>query len=1075
MAAENEPRLRTGERRHLTAMFCDLVGSSWLAGRLDPEDWDEIVSAYHQSCESAVRRFDGHVAEKPGDGLIAYFGWPVAHENDADRAVRAALGVIDAMQDLNARLERERGLRLQVRVGIDTGLVVVGKTGDGGEQRAIGNTLNVASRLQSVAKPDTVVISGATLNLVRAFFAVEDLGPKNLTNMASPVHAYRVICRSGVDRRFDAVGQAGLTPLVGRDADVDRLLAVWSLAASGQSQIAFIEGEPGIGKSRLVKVLRQEIAHSLEFRCSPYDSHSALFPVIRHLERWLGFDQLTDAVEKLDRLEAKLQELRFSVPEVLPLIAGQFSLPLPDGYSSSELPAKQRRQQTLNVLVEWLVREAEHEPLMVIWEDLHWADPSTIELLGQIIERVSTTATPLLTLGTFRPDEFEPPWAGPAPTTEVILGRLKTSDVEEMIGKITTGRSLPRQVVDQIVEKTEGVPLFVEEYVQAILDAGSIRDGDGAFGGSASSPAIAIPESLTDSLMSRLDRLGDAKMVAQRGAILGRTFSQDLLKAVFESEARDEDERTASWLRAERSLDQLVDAGVLRQVRTAPTIYEFKHALIQGAAYQSLLKRARQAHHLQTARVLENNFMHVAETQPELLARHYTEALQFDRAFDYWQRAGEHARDRSANKEAVHHVVQGLKILEFLPESEQRDRRELALRIASFTPVIAVEGYAAEATARTAERALALCRKLGDVGKLFPVLYTLWANRIVSGRYQDALQLTEEFFSEASLQNDSAPLLMSHRLRGISLTMVGRLWVAEGHLRESISLYDPQKHAELKNVGYGQDPRSSCEAFMSLVRWLRGYSEEAAVWSRSSIEHAEQARHTNTLGYVLNFGAATFAAFRRDIHRTAQHASRLITFAEKEGLPVWLAYARVLYGWTLAHTGQVEAGINGIKAGLVDFEDALSTTASTSLHQGFMKTFLLSLQSDAYSIAGRPEDGLAVLDEAWAFAELTGEAIWKAELQRLKGEMTLEAGIRSSRTAFREAEECFLRAREIASSQDAKALELRAAISLNRLWRASRPLEARQVLVGVYNGFTEGFDSPDLVLARRLLEDVVPT
>ncbi len=1057
-------------------MFCDLVGSSRLAERLDPEDWDEIISAYYQSCEFVVRRFDGHVAERLGDGLVAYFGWPVAHENDADRAVRTGLGVIDAMQDLNARLERERGIRLQVRIGIDTGLVVVGKTGDGREERAIGNTLNVASRLQSVAQPDSVVISGATLNLVRAYFAVEDLGQKSLTHIATPVHAYRVIARSGVERRFDAVGQAELTPLVGRESDVDTLLGVWALAAAGQSQIAFIEGEPGIGKSRMVKVLRQAIAHSFEFRCSPYDSHSALFPVIRHMERWLGVDHLTDNVEKLDRLEEKLQQLGFSVPEVLPLIASQFSLPLPDRYSSSELPAKQRRQQTLNVLVDWLVKEAEQEPLMVVWEDLHWADPSTIELLGQIIERVTRTATPLLTLMTFRPDEFQPPWRGPAPTTDVRLARLERPDIEEMIGGIAAGRSLPREVVDQIVDKTEGVPLFVEEYVQAILDAGTARHSDSAaVGASSSAPTIAIPESLTDSLMSRLDRLGDAKLVAQRGAILGRTFSQDLLKAVFDTETQDPEECRASWLRAERCLTQLVEAGVLRLGRAASTTYEFKHALIQGAAYQSLLKRTRQAYHLQTAGVLEIHFPNVAETQPELLARHYTEALQFDRAFDYWLKAGEHARDRSANKEAIHHVAQGLKILESLPNGELRDRRELALRIASFTPIIAVEGYAAEATSRTAERALELCRKLSDVERLFPVLYTLWANRIVSGRYQDALHLTEEFFSEASVQNNSAPQLMSHRLRGISLAMVGRLWVAEGHFRESMSLYDPHKHSELKNVGYGQDPRSSCEAFMSLVRWLRGYSVEAAGWSRMSIEHAEQAKHTNTRGYVLNFGAATFEAFRRDVTRTAHHASTLIAFAEREGLPVWLAYARVLYGWTLARTGHVASGINGIRAGLVDFEDALSATASTSLRQGFMKTFLLSLQSEAYSIAGRPEDALAVLDEAWSFAELTGEAIWKAELQRLKGEMTLEAGIRSSRTAFREAEECFLRAREIASSQDAKALELRAAISLNRLWRASKPTEARQLLSDVYSGFTEGFDSPDLVLARRLLEDVVAT
>jgi class 3 adenylate cyclase/predicted ATPase len=1061
--SENEPRLRAGERRRLTAMFCDLVGSSWLAGQLDPEDWDEIVSAYHQTCEVVVHRFNGHVAEKLGDGLIAYFGWPVAHDNPALGAVRASLGVIEAMQELNVQLERDRGVRLKVRIGIDTGLVVVA------EERAIGNALNVASRLQAVAAPDTVVISEATLNRVRPYFAVEDLGPRTLTNIASPVHAYRVIAQSAVDRRFEAVEQTGLTPLVGRGADVETLLGVWELAAGGQSQIAFVQGEPGIGKSRLVKVLRQEIKHNIECRCSPYDSHSALFPVIKSMQRWLGFDGATVAVEKLDRLEKKLEELGFSVPEVLPLLASEFSLTLPDRYPSCELPAKQRRQQTLNVLVEWLVKEAEREPLMVVWEDLHWADPSTIELLGQIIERVTKDAAALLTLMTFRPNEFTPPWRESVPTTELLLGRLERSDVEDMIGKITTGRSLPREVVDQIVDKADGVPLFVEEFVQAVLDAGSDRDQEGA---SVIPATIAIPDSLTDSLMSRLDRLGDAKTIAQRGAILGRTFSEDLLKAVLQKEAHKES--AVSWPRAEQCLTQLVEAGVPRRGQTVPTVYEFKHALIQGAAYQSLLKRTRQAYHLQTAVVLEQDFVHVAETQPELLAHHYTEAFQLDLAFDYWQKAGEHARNRSANKEAVHHVAQALKILHTMPEGDSRNRRELALRVASFTPVIAVEGYAAEATARTAERALALCRKLGDVEKLFPVLYTLWANRIVSGRYQDALQLTEEFFGEASLQHDSAPRLMSHRLRGISLAMVGRLPVAEGHFIESLRLYEPHRHGELK-VEYGQDPRSTCDAFMALVRWLRGYSQEAANWSRISLEHAEQARHTNTLGWVLNFGAATFEAFRRDVARTTEHASTLIAFAEKEGLPVWLAYGRVLYGWTLAHTGRVEDGITAMRTGLVHFEDAWSPTAPTSLHQGFMKTFLLSLLSEAHSIARRPEDAIAVLDEAWSFAESTGEAFWKAELQRLRGEAILQAGGQASSTPSQEAEGCFHHAREIARSQDAKALELRAAMSLNRLWRSSRPEDARQVLAEVYNGFTEGFDSPDLVLARRLLENVVAT
>jgi predicted ATPase/class 3 adenylate cyclase len=1092
LPSDEEPRPRAGERRHLTVMFCDLVGSSRLVGQLDPEDWNDIVSAYHETCEAVVRRFDAHVAEKLGDGLIAYFGWPAAHEDDAYRAIRTGLRVIDAMQALNARLEQDQGVRLQVRIGIDTGTVVVGRMGEGQkEERATGNALIVASRLQGLAKPDTVVISGTTSNLVHGYFTQEDLGLQHLTNIANPVHAYRVVGESGVDQRLEAVGNRALTPLIGRESELKVLLNLWDRAAAGQGQIVFIEGEPGIGKSRLVKVLRQSIANCIEFRCSAYDSHSALFPVVRRLERLLGFEQLEDAGEKLERLEHKLQGLGFSLPHVVPLFASQFSLPLPDRYPSPNLPAAKKRQETLNVLVEWLLKEAEQEPLMAVWEDLHWADPSTIELLGLVIERVAKTVTPLLVLMTFRSDEFQSPWTAVASATEVVLGRLERPEVEEMIRRITNDRSLPHEVVDQIFERTDGLPLFVEELLQTVLDSGSVRtEGDHFVIARPSSP-IAIPERLEDLLMSRLDRLGAAKMIAQRGAILGRTFSQDLLRAVLETDARDahqsEDQSTEAWRSAERCLTRLVEAGVLRQGGTAQTTYEFRHALIQKAADQSLLNRNRQAYHLQTARVLETEFAQVVDTQPEVVARHYTQAVQLDRvmpherptvhrALDCWQKAGEHARHRSANKEAIHHFAEGLRTLEALPESDERDRRELALRIASITPIIAVEGYVADAIARTAERALVLCRRLGDVDRLFPVLYVLWVNRLVGAKYADALRLSEEFSQEANSQQDPGPRLMSHRLRGFSLYMIGELSFAEEQLRRSLDLYDPQRHSELKNQGYGQDPRCACEAFMSQVRWLRGYPDDSAKWSRRSLEHGGESRHSNTWGYVLCWGGATWDLFRRDFASAEQRASELMAFSVRERLPVWLAYASVFHGWTLVQTDRAEDGIAEMKTGLIHFEDASSTTAaSDSLHMGFMKSFLLSLLAEGYGKLGRAEEGLAQLDAALAFANARGEGFWKAEVLRLKGELLLLTGRGRSDGKAQEAEACFQKARDIASAQGAKALELRAVMSLSRLWCREKPFEAREILREAYDAFTEGFDSVDLLEAHRLLNELPGT
>jgi len=1070
--SQNEPRPRAGERRHLTAMFCDLVDSSRLAERLDAEDWNDVVLDYYRTCRAVVRRFDGYVAQELGDGLLVYFGWPVAHEDDAYRAVCTGLALIDALRALDARLERDRGIRLLVRIGINTGEVVVGEMGDGLKgERATGGALNVAARLTAIATPGTVFISRATFDQVQGYFTYKDLGPHNLRNIANPVHVYHVVAESGATTRLDAVGDRGLTPFIGREFEFNTLLELWNRATSGQPQTVEISGEPGIGKSRLVRAVSEQIPNVIVFRCSPIDSGSALFPVTNRLERLLEFDQLEDPGQKLDRLEHKLQGLGFSLSDVVPLLASELSLPLLDRYPAPDLPIPKRRQQTLNLLVEWMLKEAEQRPLMAVWEDLHWADPSTIELLSLIIERA--TNTPLLTLLTFRP-EFQPPWTAPAALTELALGRLERPAVEEMLTRITSGRSLPGEIVDQIVEKTDGVPLFVEELLKTVLDSGVVRDeGDHYVIARTASP-IAIPATLEGSLMSRLDRLGLAKAIAQRGAVLGRAFSQDLMRAVLDKDTQeDEGKRTEAWLHAQQCLTQLVEAGVLRRQRARQTTYEFKHALIQDAAYESLLKRTRQAYHLQTARVLEEQFVHVVETQPELLARHYTEALQLDKALDYWQKAGEHARDRSANREAIHHFAEAHKVLGALPESEARDRRELVLRIANVTPVIAVEGYVAETIARTAERALVLCRKLGDADRLFPVLYTLWANRIVGAKYADALRLTEEFFREVSDQQDPAPRLMSHRLRGISLFMIGDLTGAQEHLQHSLKLYEPQRHSELKNEGYGQDPRSTCEAFMSLVRWLRGYSSNAAEYSRMSLEHAEQARHTNTWGYVLWFGAATFEAFRRDVARTAQHTSALITFAEKEGLPVWLAYARVLHGWTLAQTDRVEDGLAEMKTGLVNFEDASSTTAPpNSLHMGFLKSFLLSLSGEAYARLGRVEEGLAQFEAAWSFAEETGEAFWKAEVLRLKGELLLQGGGRPSDARCQEAEACFLKAQRVASAQGAKSLELRAAMSLSRLWCREKPADARRILAEAYEGFTEGFDSIDLRKARILLDEL---
>ena len=471
--SQDEPPRHRGERRRLTVMFCDLVDSSRLADRFDPEKLNDILLDYYRTCETVVRRFDGHVAEERGDGVMIYFGWPIAHEDDAYRAVCTGLGLIEAMQALNARLA-PLGVELQVRIGVDTGGVVVGELVDGQKgEHVMGSAPNVAFRLQSIAKPDTVVISGATFGLVRGYFTYEDRGSHNLRNIAGAVHVYRMIAESGAANRLDAVSDRGLTPFIGREPEFKTLVNLWDRAKAGQSQVVQISGEPGIGKSRLVKAISERIAHRIVFRCSQLNSNSALLPVTRALERSLGLDQLEDSAQKLLRLEHRIQGLGFSAGDVA-LLTSEFSLPLPERDATANVSPQQKRQQILNLFVEWLLREAQQQPLMAVWEDLHWADPSTIELLGLVINRA--TSTPLLTLMTFRSNEFQPPWTAPSSLTELTLARLERPNVEEMIAKITSGRSLPGEVVDQIVEKTDGVPLFVEELLQSVLDSGFVRN-----------------------------------------------------------------------------------------------------------------------------------------------------------------------------------------------------------------------------------------------------------------------------------------------------------------------------------------------------------------------------------------------------------------------------------------------------------------------------------------------------------------------------------------------------------------------------------------------------------------------
>ncbi|HEY7493108.1 MAG TPA: adenylate/guanylate cyclase domain-containing protein, partial [Candidatus Tectomicrobia bacterium] len=725
------------ERRQLTVLFCDLVDSTRLASQLDPEDWREVVRSYQQTCAEVIQRFAGHIAQYLGDGLLVYFGYPQAHEDDAQRAVRTGLAMVQAMGTLNRRLAPEKGVRLAVRVGIHTGLVIVGEVGGGGrqEQLALGETPNLAARLQGLAAPDTVVVSPATFRLVRGYFTAQELGAHNLRGVAVPVQVYRMLEASAARSRLDIVGPSGLTPLVGREAEVLLLLERWAHSQDGRGQVVLLSGEAGIGKSRLVEVLRQHVinqgATRMVFRCSPYHQQSALSPVIDHLRQFLYWDSMEAPETRLEALEQALRTSRLPLEEVTPLFAALLSLPHPARYPLLNLTPQRQRQKTHDALVAWLLEEAEQQPILAVWEDLHWADPSTLEVLGLMLDQLPTAR--MLTLLTCRP-EFHPPWAGRSHLTQVTLTRLGHPQVQAMLTSLTGGKALPAAVVEQIVAKTDGVPLFVEELVKMILESGLVREEGDHYVLTGPLPPLAIPSTLHDSLMARLDRLATVKEVAQLGATLGRTFAYELLQAISPL-----DEATL-----QQGLRQLVEAELVYQRGVPPqATYTFKHALIQEAAYQSLLRSTRQQFHQRIAQVLEARFPITVETQPELVAQHYTEAGLTEQAVVYWQRAGQQASERSAHLEAISHFTTGIALLRTLPETPEHTRRALTLHLALGAALQVAKGQAAPEVEHAYLQARALCQQVGETPELVPVLFGLWRFYLVRAQLHTARELGE--------------------------------------------------------------------------------------------------------------------------------------------------------------------------------------------------------------------------------------------------------------------------------------------------------------------------------------------
>jgi class 3 adenylate cyclase len=878
-----EPHPPEAERRQLTVLFCDLVDSTRLSSQFDPEELREVVRAYQATCAKVIARFEGHIAQYLGDGLLVYFGYPLAHEDDAQRAVRTGLGIVEAIGQLNTRLGRERDVQLAVRLGIHTGLVVVGEVGGGTrqEQLALGEPPNLAARLQGVAEPNTLVISVTTLPLLGGFFACQALGQHRLKGFAQPIEVYRVLSESTARIRLQAAGGTGLTPLVGREQEVALLLERWAQVKEGLGQVVLLSGEAGIGKSRLVQVLTDQVASEprawlTQCQCSPYHQHTALYPWIDVLERVaLQFERDETPPQKLSKLEGFLVQYGLPLADAVPLFAALLSLPLGADYDPQTVSPEQQKQKTLHALLTILLRIATQQPVLFVMEDVHWIDPSTLELLSLLVDQGPTAC--ILALFTCRPD-FHPPWTGRSHVTQVTLPRLTRRQAAEMTGRVAHGKALPAEVVEQVVAKTDGVPLFVEELTKMVLESGLLQERGERYELTGPLPPLAIPTTLHDSLMARLDRLATVKGLAQLGATLGREFAYELLQAVSPW-----DEGTL-----QQGLHQLVAAEFLYQQGLPPqATYRFKHALIQEAAYQSLLKRTRQQYHHRIAQTLEHRFPETVEMQPELLAHHYTEASLPAQAVAYWHRAGQQAVWRSAHLEAIAHVTRGLEVLQMVPDTPARTQQELALHMALCAPLQAVKGFAAPEVVHVYRRAHVLCQQVGEAAQLSQILWGLYAVHHTRAEWQTAWELGEQLFALAQCLQDSEILLEAHRALGGTSFFLGKFAAARTHMEQGLTLYNSRQHRS-HTVLYGQNPKGQCLAVMAWSQWVCGYPALALQRSDELLAFAQELTNPHDLTYALVVAAALHQ-FRREVPGVQARAEAAIALATEHGFPLWLS------------------------------------------------------------------------------------------------------------------------------------------------------------------------------------------
>ena len=1042
----------TAERRQVTVMFSDLVGSTALSTRLDPEDLREVISAYQRCVADTVRRFGGFVARYMGDGVLIYFGYPAAHEDDAERAVRAGLALIDAVATLAAPEP------LQVRVGAATGMVVVGDllgSGEAQEHDIVGETPNLAARLQGIAEPNTVVIAEATRRLLGNLFELQDVGPKELKGMVGPVRVFAAVRASSAESRFEAMHAGGLTALVGREEELELLLRRWARAKTGEGQVVLLSGEAGIGKSRLTAALLERLVSEphtrLHYFCSPQGTDSALYPIIRQMERAAAFLHNDTARAKLDKLDAVLAQ-GFTAREDAGLFADMLSLPNDGRYPPLDLTSQQRRQRTLEALTAQLAGLASQHTVLIIFEDAHWIDPTSLEVLGRTVDRIRTLG--VLLVVTYRP-EFEPPWIGRPHVTTLTINRLSEREIAAMIDRVTGNKPLAAGIRQDIIERTDGIPLFVEEMTKSVLEAVGEGAAERAVAATPS-PSVAVPASLHASLMARLDRLGPAKEVAQIGAVIGREFSHALLASVVR----------ATGAQLASALDRLIEAGLLFRQGVPPhATYLFKHGLVQDAAYGTLLREPRRALHARIVEALESKFTEIAESQPELLARHCTEAGLIEKAAGLWGKAGQRSLERSALLEAAIQLSRALAHIAALPGTAARRREEIKLQVALVNALMHTKGYAAPETKASLDQARSLIARAEALGEppedpllLFSLLHAVWASNAYAFNGDALRDLAAQFLALAEEKRATVPLAIGHRLMGTALLLTGDIAPGRAQFDRAIALYDRAEH-RTHATRFGVDLGAAVRSRRSLALWLLGYPEAALADADHAIDDAREIDHAATLIHALATSSLTLIHCGNYAGASAR-SSEVVALADEKGALLWKAYGTMTQGCLLAATGKATSAADVITEGISGWR----STGATG-----WTPWYLSFLARVHAGLGQFDDAWRCIDEAMTTVETSKEKWCEAEVRRIGGEIALMSPDRD----VAKAEAHFDRALVIARVQQAKSWELRAAMSMARLLREQgKPQQARELLAPVYGWFTEGFDTLDLKEAAALLDEL---